>query len=64
MQGHYKFKMTVRNHGTDVTKTASYSLVYDTTAPNMTAAEVTPYNNKKVKVAWTAKDKRTSSILR
>lgn len=57
MQGHYKFKMTVRNHGTDVTKTASYSLVYDTTAPNMTAAEVTPYNNKKVKVAWTAKDK-------
>ena len=57
MQGHYKFKMTVRNHGTDVTKTASYSLVYDTTAPNMTAAEVTPYNNKNVKVAWTANDK-------
>ena len=57
MQGHYKFKMTVRNHGTDATKTANYSLVYDTTAPNMTAAEVTPYNNKKVKVAWTAKDK-------
>ena len=57
MQGHYKFKMTVHNHGTDATKTASYSLVYDTTAPKVTAAKVTPYNNKNVKVTWTAEDK-------
>lgn len=56
MQGRNAFKMTVHNHGTDVTKTVNYSLVYDITAPVVSVDKVTPYNNSDVTLEWSSSD--------
>ena len=54
--GNYVFKLTAHNHGTDETKTAKYSLVYDTACPTVTVDKVAVYNRSSVTLNWAATD--------
>lgn len=56
MQGIYDVRMTVKKHGTDITEDSKFRFGYDTDAPTISVRRPAEYQNKNVRLSWTAQD--------